>query len=83
MKAQPPWLLEEKAQGKLPVGPIVREWKEAEGNRSLSASFVSYDAATAEVKLRRTGDGKILSLPLPRLSPADQDWIKQQAEEAP
>lgn len=83
MKGKPPWLLEEKAQEKLPVGPIVREWKEAELNRSLSANFVSYDAATAEVKLRCTGDGKILSLQLPRLSTADQDWIKQQAEEAP
>jgi hypothetical protein len=82
MKGTPPWLLEEKAQEKLPAAPVTREWKEAEGNRSLSASFISHDRTSTEVKLRRTGDGKILTLPITRLSTTDQDWIKQ-AEEAP
>jgi predicted peptidase len=54
---------------------VAREWTSADG-RKVDADFV---AATADqVTLRRAGDGRIFTLPLARLSPADQAFIKGQ-----
>jgi predicted peptidase len=57
-----------------------RTWKAADG-RSLEAEFVS--ATDTQVTLKRAGDGKVFTLPLSRLSEADQSFIKEKATSGP
>lgn len=53
-----------------------REWTSTDG-RKLEADFVS---ATADaVTIKRPGDARPLTLPMNRLSQADQDWVKAEA----
>lgn len=56
---------------------LAREWVNDEG-RKIEADYVSCDGTT--VVLMRAG--KEIRYPLARLSPADQDFIKQQQEQA-
>ena len=57
-----------------------REWTSTDG-KTLDADFVS---ATADaVRVKRTSDGREVSLPLARLSEADRDWVKAQKPAAP
>jgi predicted peptidase len=51
-----------------------REWVSADG-RKIQADFVSATATEVKVKMA----GKDLSIPLSRLSAADQAWVKEQA----
>ena len=51
-----------------------REWVSADG-RKIQADFVSATATDVKVKMA----GKDLSIPLSRLSAADQAWVKEQA----
>lgn len=53
---------------------IAREWVSADG-RKIQADFVSATATDVKVKMA----GKDLSIPLSRLSAADQAWVKEQA----
>lgn len=50
-----------------------REWTSTDG-RKLEADFVS--ATSEAVTVKRPGDNRPLTLPLNRLSQADQDWVK-------
>lgn len=52
-----------------------REWTSSDG-RKLQADFVS--VAGADVVVKRA-DGQTMKIPLTRLSPADQAWVKDQA----
>ena len=51
-----------------------REWTSADG-RKIQADFVSATATDVKVKMA----GKEVSIPLSRLSAADQSWVKEQA----
>lgn len=54
-----------------------REWISADG-RKLDAEFIS--AANDVVKLKRSSDGQTFSLPVSRLSAADQSWVREQGD---
>ncbi len=49
-----------------------RTWTSSDG-RSLEAEFVAKSGNT--VTLKRANDGKSFTLPLDKLSDADQEWI--------
>lgn len=55
-----------------------RTWTSSDG-RSLEADFVSKSGDS--VTLRLSGGGRVVTLPLERLSAADQEWVKSQAAE--
>jgi predicted esterase len=57
--------------------PVPRTWTDVNG-RSIQATFISADAANVTLTL----NGKEHTLPLTRLSAADQAWIKQQSATA-
>ena len=65
-----------------PVGADVRTWTDSTGAYTVQAELVGETAGT--VQLRRT-DGRIVSLPLERLSAADQAYMRKQrgGSEAP
>jgi hypothetical protein len=50
-----------------------RTWTSSDG-RKLDADFVSSIGGT--VTLKRTSDGQTFTLPLSKLSPPDQEWVK-------
>lgn len=52
-----------------------RTWTDASGKFQVEAEFVSY--AMGLVKLRKR-DGAIITLPLEKLSEADQGWVREQ-----
>ncbi|MES2658694.1 MAG: prolyl oligopeptidase family serine peptidase [Verrucomicrobiota bacterium] len=58
----------------LPVAGA-REWVSTDGKK-LDAELVSSEGG--QVKLKRAADGQVFTLPLARLSPADQAWLKEQ-----
>jgi predicted peptidase len=53
-----------------------RTWTSSDG-RTLEADFVSSIGGT--VTLKRAADGKTFTLPLLKLSPPDQEWVKIEA----
>jgi len=58
---------------KPPADPVVREWTDSTGQHHISATLV--DFAEGQVRLKKT-DGTIPSIPLGRLSTADQEFLK-------
>ena len=57
------------------VSVQAREWTSSDG-RKLQADYVS--VAGADVVVKRA-DGQTMKIPLTRLSPADQAWVKDYA----
>ena len=55
--------------------PAARTWKSSAGT-SIEAVFMGIQGASVKLK---TKDGRDLSVPLDRLSPDDQQWIKSQS----
>lgn len=54
---------------------VVRTWSDASGKFRVEAQFV--ELADGKVRLQRT-DGQVISVPLDRLSPADQAFVAEQ-----
>jgi WD40 repeat protein len=52
-----------------------RTWKTADGMFSVEASLVSF--ANGTVKLKRSDNGKVISVPLKNLSLEDQDYMRR------
>ena len=65
-----------------PASAEVRTWTDSSGGHQVEAEFVDENAGTVRLKKR---DGRITSLPLERLSAADQTYIRtqQRGAEAP
>lgn len=62
------------------VSAPAREWTSTDGKK-LDAEFLS---ATADaVRVKRSTDGREVTLPLARLSEADREWVKSQKPAAP
>jgi hypothetical protein len=57
--------------------PTMRTWTDASGKHKTEAEFVSMTAG--KVKLRKA-DGSIVTLPMDKLSKADQKWIRDRAK---
>jgi len=57
------------------LGAEPRTWTDVDG-RTVEAAFVKIDHD--HVKIKRTTDGRIFSLPIARLSPADHAFLKEQ-----
>jgi hypothetical protein len=57
-----------------------RTWTDSTGKFSLRAELV--DAAEGIVRLKKA-DGEIISLPIEKLSDADQDFVRSQTQEPP
>lgn len=55
-----------------------REWKTADGGKSLTADYVS--SRDGKVTIRRTQDGKTFTVGLDTLSEADREWVKAREE---
>lgn len=67
----------------LAFGPIgsaaeVREWKTADGAKTIQAEYVS--ARDGKVTIRRSDDRKVFTIALDTLSPADREWVAKQLE---
>ena len=58
-----------------PVQAEMRTWTDSSGAYKVEAELVDENDGT--VRLKR-GDGRIVSLPLDRLSPADQAYVRNQ-----
>src|ERR1700761_5810263 len=43
-------------------------------NRQVEASFAGFDGSNVSFKMR---DGSVVPFPIAKLSPADQEWVKQ------
>lgn len=56
-----------------PEPPAMRTWTDTTGEHRVEAEFAGLVSGT--VKLRKT-DGRIIELPLEKLSQADQQWIR-------
>ena len=59
----------------IPAGAQVRTWTDSSGSYKIEAEFV--DESDGTVRLKRS-DGRIVSLPLERLSAADQAYVQKQ-----
>lgn len=59
---------------------VVRTWKAAAGGFEVQAEFVSAD--DKNVVLKRTSDGKALTVGLDKLSAEDRKWLEDQASAA-
>lgn len=55
-----------------------REWKTADGSKTIQAEYVS--SRDGKVTIRRSDDHKIFTIALDTLSPADRDWVAKQLE---
>lgn len=53
-----------------------RTWTDASGQHRTEATFV--DMAAGQVRLRKA-DGTVILIPLEKLSPADQEWLRRQS----
>lgn len=58
----------------------VRDWKTADGSKTIQAEFVS--AKDGKVTIRRKSDQKIFTIAIDTLSDADREWLTKQAEGA-
>lgn len=52
-----------------------REFRSADGGFSVSARYIGIEDNDMTVMLRREDNGKLIRVPMDRLSEADQDWI--------
>jgi hypothetical protein len=57
----------------------VRKWTDASGKYSLQAEFVEFREGNVQL---RQADGRLVTIPLEKLSAADQEFVKQQAAQA-
>ena len=64
--------------GKPPASPM-RTWTDASGKFKVRASLAGVEDGT--VRLRKS-DGKTISVPLEKLSEADQQWVAKHASDA-
>jgi hypothetical protein len=65
----------------IPAGPPAGEyrlWTDATGNFSVSAQFVALE--NGQVQLCKQVDGQTISLPVEKLSAADQQYLQQVAQ---
>jgi hypothetical protein len=60
-----------------PAGVPMRTWSDVSGRFQIEAVFVS--VVDGKVNLRRA-DGRVLAVPLEKLSAADQAYVKQQQQ---
>ncbi len=58
--------------------PEERTWKAASGGNTVVATFV--ELSDGAVRLRRSDSGKVVSLPLDKLCPADQSYVEEMTE---
>ncbi len=58
----------------------VREWRTAEGDRTIQAEYVKSDDGS--VTIRRSPDARIFTIPLETLSEDDREWVAKQEEAA-
>ncbi len=56
----------------------VRTWKDSSGKFSVEAEYVS--AKAGKVRLRRDEDGKVITIPLERLSDDDRAFVEEQLD---
>jgi len=61
-----------------PTKPAEREWSDMSGLFKLTATFLSSDGES--VSLRKS-DGQTISVPVKRLSQADQDYVSEQSND--
>jgi predicted peptidase len=59
-------------------GAESREWKTADGDKTIQAEYVS--AKDGKVTIRRADNRKIFTIALDTLSKDDQDWVAKQME---
>jgi len=59
------------------AAPVARTWRDASGFFEVEATLLGFDGEKA--RLKRT-DGQIISVPLEKLSEADQAYLRQQAK---
>ena len=59
-------------------GAEAREWKTADGSKTIQAEYVS--AKDGKVTIRRTDNRKIFTIGLDTLSEADREWVAKQLE---
>ena len=59
--------------GAMPAAAAPREWKTADGSKTINAEFVS--SKGADVTIRRASDQKIFTIALATLSEADRKWV--------
>lgn len=58
-----------------PEAAVLRTWRDVTGTYSIEAGFVT--CVDNRVTLRRN-DGRTITIPIDKLSPPDQDWVKRQ-----
>lgn len=58
-----------------------RTWKTADGKFSVEAELV--EATATEVTLRRSDNGKVVKVPLSKLSNSDRDWLAKAKSSEP
>jgi hypothetical protein len=56
----------------------IRNWVDVSGRFTVEAEFCGLNGS--EVRLRRISDGETITVPLSRLSEADQRWIESRRE---
>jgi len=59
--------------GAMPASAVPREWKTADGSKTINAEFVS--SKGGDVTIRRATDQKIFTIALATLSEADRKWV--------
>jgi hypothetical protein len=59
----------------LVFGIETRTWKTSDGKFSVEAEFI--DATQTEVTLRRSDNGKVVKVPIHKLSDADREWVNK------
>lgn len=59
---------------KKPAAKLLRTWVDATGKFKIEATFI--ELKENQVSLKKKQDGKVISLPLDKLSKADQDFVK-------
>lgn len=57
----------------------VREWKTADGGKTIEAEYVS--AKDGKVTIRRSDNRKVFTIALDTLSEADREWVAKRLEE--
>lgn len=66
----------------IPSAPAeMREWKTADGSKTLVAEYVS--SRDGKVTIRRKRDRRSFTISLATLSEADREWVKEKEEEGP
>ena len=59
----------------------VRSWVDSTGQYSIEGVFEG--TANGKVRIRKTGDGKVIEVPFARLSSEDQRWLVDKVRQRP